>query len=115
MTGTSASTPELSSVPIACQLGALTAAERAREHGLLQEHLNSVIEVRERADGYSFRYPDDGALFARMAALVALEHRCCPFLTFSLEWPGADSPPWLHVTGGERVKAFVAASFVRSA
>lgn len=113
MSTMSVSTPDLSAVPIACQLGALNAADRAREHRLLQEHLESVIEVRERADGYSFRYPDDGALFARMAELVALEHRCCPFLTFSLEWPSADSPPWLHVIGGERVKEFVAETFVR--
>lgn len=104
---------DLSSIPIACRLGALTAADRAREHDLLDEHLRAVTEVRERADGYSFRYPDDAALFGRMSELVALEHRCCPFLNFSLEWPGADGPPWLHVTGGERVKPFVRDTFAR--
>lgn len=109
----SGSTSAQDTIPVACRLGALSASERAREHELLGEHLRSVVEVREQAGGYSFRYPSDALLFARMAELVALEHRCCPFLGFSLEWPGADATPWMNITGGERVKQFVAATFTR--
>ncbi len=98
-------------IPIACRLEALTPDERARESALLREHLAAFVEVRERGDGYSYRYPDDPALYVRMAELVALEHRCCPFLTFVLEWPGAEAVPWLHISSGERVKAFVAGTF----
>lgn len=98
-------------VPIACVLNALTPQERAREAALLGEHLASVRETRERDDGYSFRYPSDPALFQRMAELVTLEHRCCPFLDFRLEWAGEEEAPWLHVTGGARVKEFVAETF----
>ena len=97
--------------PIACRLDALTPPERAREGALLREHLASVRETREREDGYSFRYPSDPALFQRMAELVTLEHRCCPFLDFQLEWSGAEDAPWLHVTGGARAKSFVADAF----
>lgn len=37
-----------------------------------------------------------------LAELVALEHRCCPFLDFALEWPSGGEP-WLHIgrRGGE--------------
>jgi hypothetical protein len=100
-----------SPIPIACRLDALTHGERARERELLLEHLAATLETRERDDGYAFRYGSDPALFARMAELVTLEHRCCPFLDFRLEWGGADDGPWLYVTGGSRVKTFVAETF----
>jgi hypothetical protein len=98
-------------IPIACVLTALTSEQRARERVLLEEHLRSIRQVRERADGYSFRYPPDPTLFARMAELVALEHRCCPFLDFELEWSRGQDEPWLHIGGGARVKEFVVKTF----
>ena len=98
-------------IPIACVLSALTAEQREREGVLLKEHLMSVREVKERDDGYSFRYDPDMSLFNRMAELVALEHRCCPFLDFQLQWARAASDPWLHVRGGARVKEFVHDTF----
>jgi hypothetical protein len=98
-------------VPIACVLSTLTPEERRREGELLEEHLGSIRERREREDGYSFRYPNDPALFVRMAELVSLEHRCCPFLDLRPEWQGAEESPWLHVGGGARVTAFVAKTF----
>lgn len=102
---------EQNEVPIACVLTALTSDQRAREGVLLREHLASIQETREREDGYSFRYPSYMALFSRMAELVSLEHRCCPFLNFQLEWTGASDSPWLHITGGARVKQFVRDTF----
>jgi hypothetical protein len=98
-------------IPIACVLTALTKDQREREGVLLKEHLMSVREVNERDDGYSFRYDPDMSLFGHMAELVALEHRCCPFLEFQLQWARAASDPWLHVRGGARVKQFVRETF----
>ncbi|MGH7337567.1 MAG: hypothetical protein ACREI7_08320 [Myxococcota bacterium] len=98
-------------VPITCRPDALTPAEREREEVLVGEHLASVRETRELLDGYAFRYGSDPALFARMAELVGLEHRCCPFLDFELEWRGASADPWLRITGGARVKEFLADAF----
>jgi hypothetical protein len=47
-----------------------------------------------------------------MAELVALEHRCCPFLTLQLEWSrGQQAVPWLNITGGARIKEFVRSTF----
>ena len=97
--------------PIACRLNSLSGDERKREGVLLEEHLSSFEERRERADGFSYRYSSSPELFSRMAELVSLEHRCCPFLAFQLEWRGADDRPWLHITGGERVKTFVSGTF----
>jgi hypothetical protein len=100
-------------IPIACVLAALTPEQREREGVLLKEHLTSVREVKERDDGYSFRYDPDMSLFGRMAELVTLEHRCCPFLDFQLQWGRAASDPWLHVRGGARVKEFVRDTFTQ--
>ncbi len=101
---------EQHTTPIACRLDALTPADRAREGALLREHLASVLEAREGDEGFSFRYPGDPALFVRMAELVSLEHRCCPFLDFRLEWR-AEREPWLHVTGGAPAKTFLRDTF----
>lgn len=98
---------------IACRLDALTPAQRAREGELLEQHLAATLEVRERDDGFSFRYTADVAQFSRLAEFVGLEHLCCPFLDFQLEWAGAEESPWLHVTGGPRVKEFVESTFTR--
>lgn len=99
-------------IPIACVLSALTPEQREREAVLLGEHQASVQEVREHDDGFAFRYLADPALFVRMAELVALEHRCCPFLTLQLEWSrGQQAVPWLNITGGARIKEFVRSTF----
>lgn len=103
---------EESEIPIACRLDVFTDAERSREGELLQEHLSSVLEVRELDDGYAFRYAADPAFFARMAELVTLEHRCCPFLNFNLKWAGTEESPWLHVTGSPAAKSFLWDAFV---
>jgi len=94
-------------LPIACSLDRMSAADRAREAELLEEHRRSFVSVVEEPDGFAYTYPDDPALFARMAELVSIEHRCCPFLAFRLEWGTGDTRPVLHVGGGERVKSFV--------
>jgi hypothetical protein len=99
--------------PIACRLNALTKEERHREGELLQEHLGAVRETRELPDGYAYRFDSNDGLFRRLAELVTLEHRCCPFLTFRLEWTG-DGDPWLHVTGGPGAKEFVRSTFTPS-
>ncbi len=98
-------------IPIACRPQSLTAAERAREELLLEEHLGAVLETRDTPNGQSYRYSTDPALFVRMAELVSLEHRCCPFLDFALEWRGPDEAPWLHITGSARAKEFIAETF----
>jgi len=42
---------------------------------------------------------------------LALERRCCPFLSFELHWKqGDDAAPWLRLTGPEGTKAFLEAA-----
>lgn len=103
--------PVTEDIPIACGLDAMSPEERAREGVLIREHRTSFVERVEHDDGYAYRYPADPALFTRMAELASLEHRCCPFLTFSLSWGTGDAAPWLRIGGGARVKPFVSEAF----
>ena len=98
-------------ISIACRLDALDARDRIREAALLEEHIAAVKHTRELADGYAFEFAPDPALFAHLAELVGLEHRCCPFLSFELEWNAGDKPPVLRITSSPKGKELVAEVF----
>ncbi len=86
---------------------ALTPGERDRRQTLAAQLHAATQEMRERRDGYAFRYP--AALLQTAAAFVALERRCCPFFRFALDVASDDGPLWLAITGQQDVKAFIAA------
>jgi hypothetical protein len=92
----------------ACNLGAFSADERAR-HSQLTESLGRAIQERRELDGgYAFRVGEGQEAFERAAEWIALENRCCPFLSFDLRWE-LNRPVWLSVTGPDGAKAFIAA------
>ena len=93
----------------ACNMNALTRAER-EEHGRLAHELFAAVRARkELPDGYAFRLPHDALVQA--ARWIALERRCCPFFGFSLQLESHDGPLWLSVTGGAGIKPFIRAEF----
>lgn len=94
--------------PVACQLDAFTAADRARHEKLMTTLLGEVREVKELADGYAFRLPTDAKRLAEVGEWISLERQCCPFFNFDLQWTVDDHSPWLRVTGTKEVKAFLA-------
>jgi hypothetical protein len=81
---------ERSCYPAACRHAAEYLGAAARVFEIKRKA--SVQEVREHDDGFAFRYVADPALFVRMAELVALEHRCRPFLTL-MAGPAAGAKP----------------------
>ena len=95
--------------PFACNMKALTKAERAAYPKLSRALLSSVEEMRELEDGYGFRFPPTALKTA--AEWVGLERRCCPFFTFAIELARDDGPMWLKVTGPEGVKPFIRVEF----
>jgi hypothetical protein len=94
---------------IACQLGALTAEERAQHAALLRELGAMTQSMRETERGYALSLRADAPGFEKVAAWITLERRCCPFLEFALAWNGRDTSPTLTVGGGPGAKAFLAA------
>lgn len=101
----------LPSIPIACDLGALTLEQRRREGALLAEFKDHTPPARETSDGYAFTLGADAELLTRVAELLALERLCCPFLTFDLSLPAGRGPVTLHIHGGPGAKAFVRDTF----
>ena len=93
----------------ACEMGALTKAERTRYRELSRALLESAAETKELPNGYAFRFKADD--LTRAAEWVSLERKCCPFFTFELEQSRDGGPLWLRITGTEGVKAFIEAEF----
>jgi hypothetical protein len=95
--------------PFACNMKALTKAERATYQKLTRELWASVTERRELSDGYAFRSPAEELMTA--ARWVSFERKCCPFFTFEIEVGGNGGPLWLRVTGAKGIKAFIREEF----
>src|SRR4051794_37061097 len=77
--------------PLACDLTAISAAERAAHHALAEHVLvEAVQEVQELADGYAFRFA--AADYPTVTEFVANERLCCPFFTFTLQVQADQGP-----------------------
>ena len=92
---------------LACDLGALDPAQRAR-HSALRAELGTLrIDARELADGDAFSYPAEADVILKLAEFMTLERRCCPFFDFELEVGAAGSYARLRIGGGPDVQEFL--------
>jgi hypothetical protein len=92
---------------LACNMGALTAAQRTH-HRELTERLLKAAKRTDLKDGYQFAVDRKNVSVPDLAEWVANESRCCPAVDFHLELP-ATGPLMLRLDGGADVKAFLAA------
>ena len=106
-TGTIASEPKKESRVFACNVGALTPAQRAR-HGAVTQRLLRSAKRHELEDAYVFTVAPEHVSIPELAEWVADEARCCPAVDFQLTLPASGSLS-LRLGGGEDVKAFIAA------
>jgi hypothetical protein len=100
------------SLPIACDLGALSPTQRLREQALLEEFKAASSGVQETERGFRFVLPEDPQRLGRLGELLGLERLCCPFLTFDLSIPAGRGLITLHVHGEPGAKAFLRATFL---
>ena len=101
---------EQENAAIACNMNAISAADRPQHEQIVHALFASVLEVQERADGYAFRLPTDSAMLVRTAQWIANERLCCPFFEFGLQIKSQDSL-WLSLTGSEAIKQFIRLEF----
>jgi hypothetical protein len=75
---------------------------------------DSIVKVRELADGYAFEL--DGGRFSikELATWTDFERRCCPFFDFNLEWRRENGPMTLRLTGRDGVKPFIKSEFPKN-
>jgi hypothetical protein len=114
------SDPRPSSPALACDVSALTEAERARHRQLSGKLIAALVRRVELSNGYAFvldfsRLPADaqGRPFCVVEAAewVDLESRCCPFLEFGIDLRPKERLTTLRLTGAAGVKWFLASEF----
>jgi hypothetical protein len=101
---------DMSDAPLACDLGALDPASRARHADVTQQLWAQVRGVEELSNGYSLRLPATDAALLLAAEFITRERRCCPFFEFNLS--ASAEAACLSLTGAGGVKAFLAAEIL---
>jgi hypothetical protein len=94
---------------LACNMGAMTPAQRKSHDKIGKQLRKAVKEVKELPDGYAFRYAPDPVLFMATAEFITLESRCCSFYHFRLEKEPGEGPMWLRITGSKEAKPIIKA------
>ena len=100
--------------PLACDLGALSADERARRSTLASRVAARFREVQEISDGYAGCLDSDPAIVRDALDWLLLERRCCPFLRLELSFEPSNGAAWFRFRGGPGVKEFLAAAGLKA-
>ncbi|MGO9451648.1 MAG: hypothetical protein ACLQDV_11500 [Candidatus Binataceae bacterium] len=97
------------SAAIACDLNALTAAERERRRTVMAGVVQTMVGRGELHNGFELRFDPGKVDLATLGEWVALERRCCPFLNFKIEIASSAGGVTLALTGPDGVKDFLRA------
>jgi hypothetical protein len=99
-------------IPLACNLNAIPASERAAHEALIGQIFAAVLEKHELPEGYAFRLPAESDIIRQVAAFVANERLCCPFFRFEMVLEPDAEVFWLRLTGPQDgIKAFIEMEF----
>jgi hypothetical protein len=96
---------------IACNLKAISPAERPRYNHLMKRIRLAVRRRSELRDGYSFDLNGKDISLIEVAEWIGMERLCCPFLTLQLSASGNHSGWILKLNGPPGVKALLQAEF----
>jgi hypothetical protein len=97
-------------VPFACDMTALSNAQRLRHQELGDALRPALCALRELSDGYEFEFPFQPAIYDALTQLTPLEHACCPFFTITIRLAPGNQLAW-QLTGSEGVKQFIRMEF----
>ena len=95
--------------PIACDMAALATEERRRYDVLRSRVTGSVRRVTSTATSFRLEL-DHSVPSPEIAEWMALERRCCPFLTIALLLP-PDGTRWVELGGSAAIKMFLTGEF----
>ena len=96
-------------VPLACDMTAFTDDERRRYEALRAKVTGAVDQVAELPNGYRVRL-GPSVTSGEAGEWMALEQRCCPFLSLTLEL-AEGTAMWLALTGRAGVKEVLESEF----
>jgi hypothetical protein len=92
---------------LACDFTAIPEDEREAHRTVARNLFESIEDVKERPQGYSFRIPGNSEAIERAGAFMARERLCCPFFNFDLTIESGGDPVWLSLSGTDQVKTFI--------
>ncbi|MCW3127345.1 MAG: hypothetical protein JWO03_3003 [Bacteroidetes bacterium] len=93
------------SATLACKL---TSAEmRERKSTVIASLQKQMLEKKELADGYAFRFAGTDCVVDELTEFIKTERQCCDFFTFNLSVKGDHSAAWLELRGPEGAKEFI--------
>ena len=92
-----------------CNLAALTAADRARDHELIPILAGALKERKDLPDGYAYRF--EPGVVKEVGEWIQIVAKCCQPLTYevSLE-PQPRGALWVRITGHDS-KEFIGLEF----
>ena len=95
------------STVFACNLTAISSAERPRYNELMKRVRHAIRDRREISNGYAFKLDSKSITLPEAAEWIGMERLCCPFLTLQLSVAGSQAHWVLTLTGAEGVKALL--------
>jgi len=90
---------------LSCKLS--SGAFRKRKETVLSRLKQKLLEKKELATGYAYRFPGTDEMLDELHAFIKTERSCCSFFTFRLSVSGASNDTWLELTGTGDVKNFI--------
>ena len=100
---------ETENLPVACILTDSELQER-RKNVLLQAKA-AIIGTKETESGFVYQFSSSSERITALANLIALEHQCCPFLSFRLTVEPGEAPLSLELSGPPGTKEFLVRLF----
>jgi hypothetical protein len=91
---------------IACARLSFTLEDKKQYETLKERIFKNLVKTEEITDGYSFVLNQESNILYDLAGWLTLEHKCCPFLHFTLVL-FQDSFIRLNVTGPKEIKGFL--------
>jgi hypothetical protein len=102
----------MSSQLLACDMSALSDAQRDRHEQVAHQIFALKQSVRELPDGFALQYADEPSTYLLIAEFMSLEHRCCPFFHLALEVEPEQKAIWLKIGGSAQIKEFARAEMM---
>ncbi len=98
-------------IPLACNMGVFTPAQREAHILGTTELIQRVENIQEIENGYRFSLPNETDLISKIAEFIANERLCCPFLQFALNVNSSEESISLSLSGPIGTQEFLRAEF----
>ena len=95
--------------PFVCNLGVLTAEDRARKEEISRSLRELIAQVRELPDGFEFQFRSQPTTLPLIGEWTWTERLCCPFFDFDIRIEREGGPIALRLTGRPGTKEFIRA------